>query len=289
MASIVALSASEGSLGGTYYNSGMYYSNGTTWEWLNVPYNATQAEVNTGTNNDKFVTPLTFENASKWSLKADKVNGLTDGGDISVGTFGANNVRVAPATWFITPSDYATISNTDFLVALSSAGLQRYVGFYGDTLNTITKVEGTESEYAALPNQPANTALIGYLLVTDASAGAAPDLSAYATIDPRVLNITSSATPTINTSLYDVVNITALSVAITSMTTNLSGTSGNFKTLTISIKDNGVARAITWGAKFASLYATLPTTTIVGKTLSVGLRYNTSTNIWYCWVYSYSL
>ena len=49
-----------GSLGGTYYNSGMYYSNGTTWEWLNVPYNATQAEVHTGVDNTKFVTPSTF-------------------------------------------------------------------------------------------------------------------------------------------------------------------------------------------------------------------------------------
>jgi hypothetical protein len=49
-----------GSLGGTYYNSGLYYSNGTTWEFLNVPYNATQLEVNAGTNNDKFVTPKTL-------------------------------------------------------------------------------------------------------------------------------------------------------------------------------------------------------------------------------------
>jgi len=61
-----------GSLGGTFYNSGLYYSNGTTWEFLNVPFNATQAEVNTGTNNDKFVTPKTFTDASKWGTKADK-------------------------------------------------------------------------------------------------------------------------------------------------------------------------------------------------------------------------
>lgn len=58
-----------GSLGGTFYNSGLYYSNGTTWEFLNVPYNATQAEVDTGTDNTKFVTPKTFNDASKWSTK----------------------------------------------------------------------------------------------------------------------------------------------------------------------------------------------------------------------------
>ncbi len=56
-----------GSLGGTYYPNGMYYSNGTDWEYLITPYNATLSEVDTGTNTDKFVTPYTFENASKWN------------------------------------------------------------------------------------------------------------------------------------------------------------------------------------------------------------------------------
>jgi hypothetical protein len=50
-----------GSLGGTYYNSGMYYSNGVSWSFVNVPYQATQAEVDAGTNNDKFVTPKTLK------------------------------------------------------------------------------------------------------------------------------------------------------------------------------------------------------------------------------------
>jgi len=49
-----------GALGGTYYNAGMYYSNGTNWSFVNVPYQATQAEVNAGVNTDKFVTPNTL-------------------------------------------------------------------------------------------------------------------------------------------------------------------------------------------------------------------------------------
>lgn len=53
-----------GALGGTYYSAGMYYSNGVSWEFLDVPYNATQAEVNTGTNTDKFVTPATLSAAT---------------------------------------------------------------------------------------------------------------------------------------------------------------------------------------------------------------------------------
>lgn len=37
-----------GSLGGTYYNAGMYYSNGVSWSYLETPYQATQLEVNAG-------------------------------------------------------------------------------------------------------------------------------------------------------------------------------------------------------------------------------------------------
>lgn len=101
-------------------------------------------------------------------------------------------------------------------------------------------------------------------------------------ITQRTLNIVSSATPTINTDDYDAVDITALAAAIASMTTNLSGTPTNFQKLIIRIKDNGTARAITWGASFANRGATLPTTTVLGKLTTIGLIYNTTTSIWGC-------
>jgi hypothetical protein len=101
-------------------------------------------------------------------------------------------------------------------------------------------------------------------------------------VTSRVTTIVSSATPTINTDNCDAVDITALAAAITSMTTNLSGTPTNFQKLIIRIKDNGTARAITWGASFDSRGATLPTTTVLGKITTVGLIYNTTTSIWGC-------
>lgn len=67
-----------GSFGGTFYNSGLYYSNGISWEFLNVPYNATQTEVNTGTNDDKFVTPNTLTNATVITNKELLVNKVTN-------------------------------------------------------------------------------------------------------------------------------------------------------------------------------------------------------------------
>jgi len=59
-----------GSIGGTYYSAGMYYSNGVSWEFLDVPYQATQATVNTGTNTDQFVTPATLTNSTQLADKA---------------------------------------------------------------------------------------------------------------------------------------------------------------------------------------------------------------------------
>lgn len=60
-----------GSLGGTYYPKGLYYSDNTNWVFTETPYNANQATVDIGINDDSFVTPKTFTNASKWNTKQD--------------------------------------------------------------------------------------------------------------------------------------------------------------------------------------------------------------------------
>lgn len=99
-------------------------------------------------------------------------------------------------------------------------------------------------------------------------------------ITPRVNTIASSATPTTNTDNYDIVNITALAAAITSMTTNLSGTPSIGDVLIFQIKDNGTARAISWGASFSAKGVALPTTTVISKLLTVGFMWN-GTN-WGC-------
>ena len=99
---------------------------------------------------------------------------------------------------------------------------------------------------------------------------------------PRTTTEVSSATPTINTDNTDIHTITALATAITSFTTNLSGTPVNGQKLIIRIKDNGTARAITWGASFASRGATLPTTTVLGKYQYNGFIWNSTTSTWDC-------
>lgn len=98
----------------------------------------------------------------------------------------------------------------------------------------------------------------------------------------RVVTTTQSATPTVNTDNTDVSSITALAQAITSMTTNLSGTPVAGDLLEFQITDNGTARAITWGASFASTTITLPITTVISTMLRVGFEWNTATSKWDC-------
>jgi hypothetical protein len=100
---------------------------------------------------------------------------------------------------------------------------------------------------------------------------------------PRIGTTASSATPSINTDTVDQYNITALAAAITSMTTNLTGTPVDGQQLLIRFLDNGTARAITWGASFTSSgVATLLATTVINKTHMVGLIYDSNKALWVC-------
>lgn len=104
-------------------------------------------------------------------------------------------------------------------------------------------------------------------------------------INRRLGNTTSSATPTINTDNVDIYKLTAQTTDITSFTTNLTGTPVDGNTLEIQITGTA-ARAITWGASFASSTVTLPTTTISTSTLTVVFEYFTTSsygnNKWIC-------
>lgn len=101
-------------------------------------------------------------------------------------------------------------------------------------------------------------------------------------ITARTGTVASSATPTINTDNIDFYSITALAAAITSFTTNLSGTPTEGQTLWIAITDNGTARAIAWGASFESSTITLPTTTVISTRLDVAFIWNSVSSRWRC-------
>lgn len=106
-------------------------------------------------------------------------------------------------------------------------------------------------------------------------------------INPRVVATTQAAAPAINTDNGDIFEIVGLAQAVTSMTTNLTGTPVEGGFFEVIIKDNGTARGITWGASFVSSTATLPTTTVISTPIAVLLQWRTSavwtaTSAWYC-------
>src|SRR3990167_2353206 len=88
------------------------------------------------------------------------------------------------------------------------------------------------------------------------------------------------ATPTTNTDNVDIMEFTGLATAITSMTTNLSGTPVDGDLLEFRFTDDGTGRGITWGASFASTTITLPTTTVASTMLRVGFEFSGTT--WKC-------
>lgn len=101
-------------------------------------------------------------------------------------------------------------------------------------------------------------------------------------ITRRFVTTTQSATPAINTDNTDIASITGLAQAITSMTTNLTGTPVAGDLLQIQITDNGTARAITWGTSFAATTVALPTTTVISTLLRVGFQWDTVAAKWQC-------
>lgn len=101
-----------------------------------------------------------------------------------------------------------------------------------------------------------------------------------ARILPRVVTIVSSATPAVNTDLYDAVSITALATGISSI--SITGSPNNFDKLLFRIKDNGTTRTIAWGTSFVAMGTPLPTSTVAGKILTVGFIYDSILTKWGC-------
>ncbi len=195
----------------------------------------------------------------------------------------------------------------------SAALAQIIASTFGGTGNGFTKFSGatTSEKTFTLPNASA-TVLTDNALVTVAQGGSgagtltgilkgngtsaftavtAPTGTIVGTSDTqtltnkrvtnRVLALSAnSATPAINTDSYDVVHITSQSTAITSFTTNLTGTPVDGDTLRISVTGS-TAIALTFGTSFeASGGQALSTTTVTTARLDMGFLWNSETSKW---------
>jgi hypothetical protein len=147
---------------GSFKNSGMYYSNGTSWEFLKVPYQATQLEIDTELNNDKFVTAFTLANASKWLTKQASlisgtniktVNGATllGSGDLIVSGGLTNLTTTQSASNVIINSD----TGTDATIALGN-GINA-----GVSINDYTTAEKNKLSAISGANTGDQTSIVG--------------------------------------------------------------------------------------------------------------------------------
>jgi len=94
---------------------------------------------------------------------------------------------------------------------------------------------------------------------------------------PSIQSVTSSATVT-PTFSDDQVNITAQAAGLT--LANPTGTAVDGWGISIRIKDNGTARSISFGTQYRAIGVTLPTTTVVSKTLYLGMIFNNADTKW---------
>ena len=97
-------------------------------------------------------------------------------------------------------------------------------------------------------------------------------------ITPRVGTTASSSTPTPTGDSSDLYTVTALAANATFAAP--SGTPMDGQKLLIRIKDNGTARTLGWNAIYRAVGVTLPTTTVISKTLYVGCMYNSADTKW---------
>jgi hypothetical protein len=100
-------------------------------------------------------------------------------------------------------------------------------------------------------------------------------------INPRVTNITSSSTITPPSDTVDQYSVTALAVPATIAIP--SGTAVAGQKLTLRLKDDGTARALTWTTSaggYRVIGSTLPTTTVASKVVYIGCIYNSTESFW---------
>ena len=96
---------------------------------------------------------------------------------------------------------------------------------------------------------------------------------------PRVSQITSSATPSVNSDNFDVLEITALATGATIAAP--TGTPSNFQKLKYCIKDNGSSQTLAWDATFAPFGITFPLATVVSKLVEVQFEWHSTDSLWY--------
>ncbi|MFY8165237.1 MAG: hypothetical protein ACOVJ8_01515 [Sediminibacterium sp.] len=146
------------------------------------------------------------------------------------------------------------------------------VGFGLNTPTATAHIKGVDATSSNFALKVENSASAPLLYVRNDGV-----IDAYGTITPRLQSVVSSAVVT-PTNLNDEVVITAQAVGLTLV--NPTGTAVQGQSMIIRIKDNGTAQTIAYDTQYRAIGVTLPTTTVISKTLYLGLIYNSTDTKW---------
>lgn len=262
----------------------------------------------TGSITESQVTNLTTDLAAKQATLVSgtnikTVNGTTllGSGDITItggagnvvgpGTSVANNISTFSDTTgaLLKDSGISAVASSSTVATItpSSASSNLTVAASGPRVLTLSGTNGIIMSVGASGIIDVNLKRISNLLTTptstlDAVNQAYVDSGATTLTNKRITQrigtTTSSATPAINTDSFDNYNLTAQAAAITSW--SITGTPTDHQELMVRIKATGSFAIAAPSNVTNSGIASFPTTTVSGKTISVGLRYDSAAAKW---------
>ena len=210
-----------------------------------------------------FAAPLTGTNASATNIYALGAASLVVGGflnvtgSVTLGTTSAISIGAATGTGLITVGQ--------------STGAQTLNLGTGATTSSTTKTINFGTGGVS-----------GSTTVINIGSTAAPGvITVNGSYQPLTAATTSGSTITPTSGTTNQYNVTALAASATIAAP--SGTPVDGQRLTIRIKDNGTAQALTWtttSGAYRAVGVTLPTTTVISKALYVGCIYNSQDSFW---------
>lgn len=195
----------------------------------------------------------------------------------------------------ISVTETATGSGNKYLSNMLVGGVSKFsvtntgvvtVAAVGTAAGSLVSVDGTQT----LTNKTLTAPVLSGTISGTYTIGGTPTFPAAVVqltttqtltnkrVTERVGTTASSATPTPTGDSSDVYTITALATNATVAAP--SGTPTDGQKILLRIKDNGTARTLAWNAIYRAIGVTLPTTTVISKTMYLGMIYNAADTKW---------